>query len=382
MRWIVLFVAIFLAADDWSSGENFGLDTLNHFKNNFTANIANPLMADKEFKTVDENRKFRANLSCNGTTVSYVEISYVGDSDIDITIKIDSNLDGTKDKFFTFGQISGVCADGVVKCDKDSWNNCKFYKWQYNGNYYLTDASRYDVGKCYCINSSCQNLAKNKKFVHEIIGGAISTLISNFTSNIITKVENTEEKIEFFGQNLGNCKNYEEKGYSGGYSERDDTYLASKSDELKSSELYLSVDSGAKNYNANKEQFDFTKLKQRQKEIYDSAQNSGTDFSYKDFGKNQNGSLNIKFDTKRAKYCYVKILEKENEVFSDSTIKENDMTYKYEYRECVENWTQCPIYNENESIKYDCGNISNFSEVASAMSALEEVSKDIVCSTN
>ena len=86
-----------------------------------------------------------------------------------------------------------------------------------------------------------------------------------------------------------------------------------------------------------------------------------------------------------AKFCQITREVKGSDVYSDGTNKtvtSSTKTYEDEILQCTgANYDVCPIV-AGETIKYNCGQISNFAEVTSALSAVEEATNDFTCSTN
>jgi hypothetical protein len=84
--------------------------------------------------------------------------------------------------------------------------------------------------------------------------------------------------------------------------------------------------------------------------------------------------------------CMVAWEEIETQVTSDGGVKGHtttglETTIKTEIRECTgDTYDVCPV-NSNETIKYDCGNLSDsMAETAAALSVLETMTKDMTCS--
>ena len=49
------------------------------------------MTSDSNFTTMDGKKSFKANLSCGSSTVSFLDVSYTGTSDINVTVKLDKN---------------------------------------------------------------------------------------------------------------------------------------------------------------------------------------------------------------------------------------------------------------------------------------------------
>jgi hypothetical protein len=195
-----------------NGGKDTGTNTRNYFNSNPTQTMNNPLI-DKnyQFSTVDGKSSFSAPLStCNSDKSDFLEIAYTGTSDIDINVSLDKDLDGNKESTFSFNSISGVASNGVVKCILNTWNDCKYYEWKYDGKLMLKEATLYDLGGIYCINSSCGSIAlTQKKEVLNSLGAGISGAISKYHSKyLITNIESSDNQIVYFGQNFKDCSNY------------------------------------------------------------------------------------------------------------------------------------------------------------------------------
>lgn len=138
---------------------------------------------------------------------------------------------------------------------------------------------------------------------------------------------------------------------------------------------------------------DFTAMKQRSATAKDTASWNGSALSYTNTYQDANGnwvsensSTSIAtFGSPQAKYCEVEFIAQSNDVFSDTTQREdqnnNATVKKVEIRECTNDWTVCPT-RTGETVKHVCGDINDFSETASALTSVSESTKDMVCSTN
>lgn len=376
-----LLAGVLMYADDTGKG------TRNYVVKNFNTSLANPMTTDTNFTTMDGKKSFKGNLTCGESTSSFLDISYTGTSDINVSVKLDKDLNGSKESVFSFTGISGVGANGVVICNANSWANCKYYNFSYNGtNLSLVLENRLNVGGLYCINSSCGSLATTNKIdVLNSLGGAISSVLSSYHSNYsITKSSNSGTKIEYFGQSLSNC--------SGGsknvpFSETNgDNILRQKVDANKSENIvYNNVLSTSQNYTkSNNYTNSFSNYKTTNQQLNNTLTlNNDLSFSYSTANGTGTGNL-VGANLKAGKYCQVTREKKGSEVYSDGTNKtvtSSTKTYEDEILECTgDNYDVCPIVS-GEVIKYDCGKINNFAEVTSALSAVEEATNDFICST-
>lgn len=381
------------ASDDsnWTSGKSLGTSMLGYFKSDMSSTINTPVTTESKLSTVDGTKKGSAQLICSaGNSKEYLEIGYSGTSDISITFKMDKNLDGTKETIWNFSGVSGICSNGVVKCSAGTWSNCQYYQWNYNSTtLQLSNVVASALGGCYCINSSCGGLAttENVKILNDIAGGA-GSLISNSNSKlVITKVQTNNTSVKYWGQDYSNCTNE-----SNIPSTIDDNNINLKTDEVKFSQsadknsAYYIVSESSSNVTAldNNYKSDLTK---RTTVARNTAKNtSGNNYSYTESLNNGEitGTLFLGSFPK-AKYCEVQWEENNTASFNDGTNRKtattNPKVIKTEIRECIKDWTECPIYN-NENIKHECGEIDDFAEVTSALNAVSEAIKDMICGTN
>ena len=102
--------------------------------------------------------------------------------------------------------VSGICANGLIRCNTGTWNNCKYYKWVTNssGGVYLTQRPSTDFGGCYCINNSCgNNLAVNNAstVLKDIGGGAIGAIMQSGNYKMtVSGVDVNSVDIIYYGQ--------------------------------------------------------------------------------------------------------------------------------------------------------------------------------------
>ena len=385
-------IVFFLLLATGLFADNTGNNTRNYVVKNFTNNIANPLTSDTNFTTMDGKKTFKANISCGNSTKSFLEISYTGTSDINVSVKLDKDLNGSKESLFNFNGISGVGTNSIVKCNPNSWNNCKYYGFSYDGNSLtLYEQSRFNAGGLYCINSSCGSLATNNKVdILNSLGGAISSILSSYHNNfMVTKTSNTGTKIEYFGQDFSNCSN--QKNFNSNsipFSETNgDNILRQKVDEnVSSSVVYNNVIDTSQNYTkTNPYNNSFGDYKNTHTQLNNTLTlNSDLSFSYSTDKGTGTGKL-VGSNLANAKFCQITRPVKGSEVYSDGTNKSttsSTISYEDEIIECVgDNYSICPVV-AGETIKYDCGKINNFAEVTSALSAVEEATNDFICSTN
>lgn len=379
---------------------NEGIQTGNnlrgHFGNNFQTNISAPLTSNTQFKTVNGTKSFNANLTCNHTVNPFLETTYSGSSDITINVKVDTDLNGTMDKTFAFSGVSGVGTNGVIKCNSNTWNNCKYFLWNLSSNNLTLQESRLiDLGGIYCINSSCGSLSINQKSnILDTIGGAISSMYQSSNSNyLITKTQNDGNKIVFYGQNYQDCQNFTDAAPSQSHNLDTTDVINTQSNDQNS--VYYVLNKNVENQNNNNFDADVNKTVDIKNNVSVNGNTSDYTFTYSGKQQNQDGSwsvrndnakVNINFLNPDIKYCEIKYLEVNSTVFSDGQTHQSSsgdtQTWKTKIIECTgADYNICPVdTSKGEIIKHPCGDIDNFAEATSILTAVSEAADDFSCS--
>lgn len=389
--YLLIFTNLFAANEGIEVGKNLK----GHF-NNVQTNVAAPLTSNSDFKTVNGSKSFKANLTCNETIKPFLEISYSGTSDITINVSIDTDLNGSKDKIFSFDGVSGVGTNGIIKCSTNSWKNCKYFLWNIlNNNLTLSETVLTNLGGPYCINSSCGSLSVNQKInVLDTIGGAISSMYQSSNSNyLITKTQNDGNKIVFYGQNYQDCTNYKEQAPSKSHDLDTTNVIASQSKDENS--VYYVLNEEVKNQNTNKFDTDVKQTTVIKNSVSVKGDTSDYTFTYSGKTQNEDGSwstrndnakVNIDFLNPNIKYCEIKYLEENSILFSDGQTHHSSSgdtkTWKTKIVECTGNdYSICPVdTSKGEIIKHPCGQIDNFAEATSILMAIDEAVDDFSCS--
>lgn len=389
--YLLIFTNLFAANEGIEVGKNLK----GHFSNVQT-NVAAPLTSNSDFKTVNGSKSFKANLTCNETIKPFLEISYSGTSDITINVSIDTDLNGSKDKIFSFDGVSGVGTNGIIKCSTNSWKNCKYFLWNIsNNNLTLSETVLTNLGGPYCINSSCGSLSVNQKInVLDTIGGAISSMYQSSNSNyLITKTQNDGNKIVFYGQNYQDCTNYKEQAPSKSHDLDTTNVIASQSKDENS--VYYVLNEEVKNQNTNKFDTDVKQTTVIKNSVTVKGDTSDYTFTYSGKTQNEDGSwstrndnakVNIDFLNPNIKYCEIKYLEENSILFSDGQTHHSSSgdtkTWKTKIVECTGNdYSICPVdTSKGEIIKHPCGQIDNFAEATSILMAIDEAVDDFSCS--
>lgn len=94
-------------------------------------------------------------------------------------------------------------------------------------------------------------------------------------------------------------------------------------------------------------------------------------------------------DLEEPRYCQIQRIVSNGQIYTDGSTSytygtANTQVFEYELRECTgANRDICP-YETGETIKYACGEVnqSSFNESVTGLSALNELAKDMICSTN
>jgi hypothetical protein len=359
-----------------------------HFKN-FSSVVVAPATSTSDFKTVDGRISFKSNMTCESATVSVAEVSYSGTSDIATTIKLDMNADGVKELQNTLTGISGICTDGVLKCNANTWANCGYFNYKYTSGVgiSLVATTRQNTSNCYCINSSCGSPAtyNKKSILDDITTGVYSVLQANMNRFVLTRTTNDGVKSDIYGENQDTCTNYQ----TGNKNFNQNTIV--NDGELILAQEQSNPDSAAGtvlNATANENSIDFSSdtnaLKTKATSITPATQNNkiisanGETF---DMSKSE--------DTEEIKYCQIVRTKANGQIYTDETTAytsntSNTTIEEYELRECTgPNSLNCP-YETGETVKYQCGTVNkdSFNESISGVNALHSMANDMSCSNN
>ena len=373
---------------------------------NITSKIFTPMTSKADLHTMDGSKSGQANLTCQGAPSGvFLNVSYTGVSDINIEVSVDYNLDGSPDDHFYFNGISGIHANGVVKCNTNTFNNCKYYNWNYAQHTLSLVETNIKIN-AYCINSSCGSIAiSSKNRILNDLAGQLSALIQNSQQNLLlSKIDVSNGIAKIYGQDYSNCQNSSKAVYKAGSGIPSDAVLrnqaanAQVSDPTGAYEVVTSATNNEQNKNKinQSELNDITKIAKNSSDVtVDSSNPNNIKYtsSYKDKNGNwvvSKDSTKIQYETPPAsKSCMVAWDEVQTDVTSDEKVKGHSgsgsgpsVIVKTEIRECTNNYTVCPVRN-NERIKYDCGKLNNsIADVAAGMQVIDNAVKDFSCSTN
>jgi len=370
----------------WDSGVSEANSLLGDIKSNMDKRINKPLTSNQKLYTFDNKQEGYVSITCaKESNIMKIGYSTTSGGNINLVVDGDLDLDGKYEYSFNIDSISGICANGFIKCSDGTWEKCKYYLLEFNRGITYTKALAIDLSGCYCINNSCGGLSsKSKARILSDIAGTMASLLRGeyIVSNVELSNDNSYAYIK--GKSI-NCNG-------------ESVPVGMDGDELKNkakkaslnNESYYVIGEGAENINKNPTDSSFTdKVLQKKENIESSTKwsENAQSYSYSDNGKKVSGNIFTK-DPKQIKYCEIEYDESSPDVFGDETTRasstSSNTSKKTKIVECVENnnnWT-CPINtNKGEKIKHDCGNIDNFNEVASKFSALGEAVKDFTCTS-
>jgi len=374
----------------WSEGSSLGSNILSQYKNNLKGRVNNPIANGTKLYTLDNSQSGDVSITCS-KEMPILKITYStnGGGDININVLEDLDLNGNYEISFSVSGVSGICANGFIKCNSGTWNNCRFYELYFNGNnFYYKETSNSNLVQCYCINNSCGSLSSNSSAkILSDLGGAFASLIRN-NYYIVSNVSVSRSYAYVYGKNI-NC---------GGESVpvgMDSTALQSKTEEIKNKDLndknstYYLLNQTTENVNNNPVDKTFEKtLQDKQSSVKSSVswdEGSNT-YSYNDNGNKINGEVYVG-NIENLEYCEIGYYETSSDVFGDKTNRANSTSsnkvQKTKIIECVKNGSNwiCPV-KSGQTIIHDCGKVNDFNRVAGALSAIDEAVKDLTCSTN
>jgi hypothetical protein len=304
---------------------------------------------------------YSQSISCNGAqSVNFLSATYTGSSDIDL--QIDYAANGiAKNRSASFSGVSGVCANGIVKCSPNSWSGCAYFKWSFNGALSLTPSNANENGGCYCINASCGGRsASGREGILSDIAGSIGALIAQ--SGVSgAHYDGAYHLYTFAASCEGNRP-------STNFNDAASVANAQAGDLASPYSILLKADEQRSGVN-----YDFSALGQTQ--VTANFNKDSKTFAYSYGGAS--GSSNIDIREDRIEFCEVEFTEQNTEVFSDDTTKNRPMIVS-EVREC--DGGKCPL-NNSENLKYPCGGIDAFGRVLAAFVTVDRVANNMTCSS-
>ncbi len=128
----------------------------------------------------------------DGRTVNFLSVSYSGSDNISATYRLDTDLDGSVDRSWSFSGISGICANGFVKCPAGAWgdkNRCSHFKFEYKNSTLLAKQVEYsEVGGCMVTNTANKEAlaSRNKEQVLSMLAAPVYSLVGNAAGVVVS----------------------------------------------------------------------------------------------------------------------------------------------------------------------------------------------------
>lgn len=366
------------------------------------------MTTDKEVTTMDGTQSKTVNITCQGSSNPFAKISYTGTSDITIRVDLDLNQDGTYEKLALFSGVSGISTDGFAKCSINTFSNCTHYKYIYDSANQTLGASVVPAANAtglYCINSSCESLAiYHKDRILNDIAGAVGGVLQQVSTDLtITGQNTTSSYIELYGQDYSTCSDssgvYTASSGIPSTAELQNQAAAAQTSDSDAWYVVMKADDNEQNINpiSNDEINEISIVASTATSSATPSSSDGRVVEYTNTYQDSDGNwvtssdsstMLIDLDSQEAKSCMVEWYEVNTQVATDGKVIGHsgtgdglDKTLKTEIRECTNDYTVCPV-NSGESIRYDCGSLDDsIGEAFSTLSALEEMAKDLTCST-
>lgn len=366
------------------------------------------MTTDTEVTTLDGTQSKTVNITCQGESNPFAKISYTGTSDITIRVDLDLNQDGIYEKSPFFSGVSGITSDGFAKCSANTFSNCTHYQYVYDNTNQTLSASVVPPANAtglYCINSSCDSLAVyHKDRILSDIAGAVGAVLQQVSSDLVITGQNvTSSYIELYGQDYSTCSNF-----AGAYTassgipssaELQNQAAVAQTSGNDSWYVVMQADNNEQvlNPTSNSDLNDISVIASTATSTATPSASDGRVVEYTSTYKDSDGnwvSVNdsstmlIDLNSQEPKSCMVEWYEINTQVATDGKVIGHsgtgdglDKTLKTEIRECINDYTTCPL-KTGETIKYDCGLLdSSIGEALGAFSVLEEMAKDLTCST-
>jgi hypothetical protein len=239
---ILLIIPVVCFADEYEDARNAGKAAANLVRNEINTGekinkrIAGP-MTDSEaplmtFGQVADQVAMNIEIT-NHSSSEFLTItaSPVSTGDIrNMSIEMDTDFDGVLDSTYIVPYtISGVCANGFITCLAGTWDGCANYQWRFSspgGIRAVLVSTQDELKGCYCINTGCNSTITfdNMPMVLKDLGGAIVGAVQSYSPNYsITRVEEGQNSIKYYGQNTG-AIDINHDGYFSGVTRPDRMY--------------------------------------------------------------------------------------------------------------------------------------------------------------
>ena len=182
-------------------------------------------------KTLDRSKEGIARINCPGSRALFeilVQPQPSGDLSF-ISVAYDSDLDGNFDgRYLVQGPVSGVCANGFVKCRAGTWNDCHWYAWQYDGrDLFAEEVSPHALGGCYCINSGCTDtdfFHFKDQVLRSLAAGVAGAMAAAEPRLSAAEAEIEGTVIRYYAQNAGDCSLTQGRFSAYGFENAEDIY--------------------------------------------------------------------------------------------------------------------------------------------------------------
>jgi len=200
--------SFYVFADYIQDAERKARETYEMFKKTISSprqveqRYVNPLLGNVPIYTIDNSTSFNAQILCpSGSEFATVVIQPSSTGDLNVTV------------FHPGGQafiqgISGICANGYIKCDPGTWNNCTYWQIKYSGNLYSVNATYSSLGGCFCVNNHCgSNLFwRNSGYILSVFGGIVGQALQEYDpSYTVSEAVIEGASIKLYGQSFSSC---------------------------------------------------------------------------------------------------------------------------------------------------------------------------------
>lgn len=172
-------------------------------------NLMEPLTTETKMQTFDGKQQFSAKIQPQaGKELLKLTIQPLPSGDVKIlSIAQDLKFSGKLD---TYSQpnwiVSGVCANGFIRCEPGSWNSCQAFAWTTDNNQQLAieKVALSSLGGCYCINNSCgTGLAWSNlnDVLSHLGGGAVGAIVQKNPLHSLGAPKISDTTVTYYGQN-------------------------------------------------------------------------------------------------------------------------------------------------------------------------------------
>jgi len=216
IRLLFFFVLVFFQNGNASDVKSEAENVFQTFKSTSSSSqvikqrYVNPLLSNTPMYTIDSSKSFNAQILCPSATEFMTILAQpLSTGDINVIVFLDKNRDGRMDSQFNFNGVSGICANGFIRCDPGKWQACKFYKFFYDGNSLIEKETSFsELGGCFCINNACGSglFWRNTSYILNVLGGAIVQEFQRIDPSFTVSSSVLEgTTLKFYAQSLSNC---------------------------------------------------------------------------------------------------------------------------------------------------------------------------------